>query len=81
MPSCRHCQAPVIYCAYGRVKIQTDLLNTRSQAAIAKLGARREGVLRRHIKREDGTFRDTVVYSVLKDEWPGVKARLLSRLD
>jgi len=66
-------------CAYGRVKIQTDLLNTRSQAAIAKLGARREGVLRRrHIKREDGTFRDTVVYSILKDEWPGVKARLLN---
>ena len=67
-------------CGYGRVKIQTDALNTRSQAAIAKLGARREGVLRRHIKREDGTFRDSVVYSVLKDEWPQVKARLTSRL-
>jgi N-acetyltransferase len=53
----------------------------RRQVAIAKLGTRREGVLRRHIKREDGTFRDTVVYSVLKDEWPGVKARLLNRLD
>ena len=52
----------------------------RSQAAIAKLGAQREGVLRRHIKREDGTFRDSVVYSVLKDEWPGVKARLMDRL-
>ncbi len=68
-------------CGYGRVKIQTDLLNTRSQAAVAKLGVRREGVLRRHIKREDGIFRDTVVYSILKDEWPGVKARLLNRLD
>jgi RimJ/RimL family protein N-acetyltransferase len=67
-------------CGYGRVKIQTDVLNTRSQAAIAKLGAQREGVLRRHIKREDGTFRDSVVYSVLKDEWPAVKARLTSRL-
>src|ERR1039457_6615175 len=41
---------------------------------IAKLGAQREGVIRRHLKREDGTFRDSVVYSVLKDEWPGVKA-------
>jgi N-acetyltransferase len=67
-------------CGYGRVKIQTDLLNTRSQAAIAKLGARREGVIRRHIKREDGTFRDSVVYSVLKDEWPGVRAGLAARL-
>jgi N-acetyltransferase len=68
-------------CGYGRVKIQTDALNTRSQAAIAKLGAQREGVLRRHLKREDGTFRDTVVFSVLKDEWPAVKAGLNARLD
>jgi RimJ/RimL family protein N-acetyltransferase len=68
-------------CGYGRVKIQTDVLNTRSQAAIAKLGAQREGVLRRHIKREDGTFRDTVVFGVLKDEWPAVKAGLTARLD
>ena len=68
-------------CGYGRIKIQTDLLNTRSQAAIAKLGATREGVLRRHMKREDGTFRDTVIYSVLKDEWPDVKTRLLGRLN
>ena len=67
-------------CGYGRIKIQTDLLNTRSQAAIAKLGATREGVLRRHMKREDGTFRDTVIYSVLKDEWPAIKTRLLLRL-
>jgi N-acetyltransferase len=68
-------------CGYGRVKIQTDRLNTRSQAAIAKLGAQREGVLRRDKKREDGTFRDTVVFSVLAEEWPGVRAGLMSRLD
>jgi RimJ/RimL family protein N-acetyltransferase len=67
-------------CGYGRVKIQTDALNTRSQAAIAKLGAQREGVVRRHIRREDGTFRDSVVYSVLKDEWPDVRARLAGRV-
>lgn len=67
-------------CGLGRVKIQTDRLNTRSQAAIARLGAAREGVLRRHMKREDGSFRDTVVYSILKDEWPEVKSRLLERL-
>jgi N-acetyltransferase len=65
---------------FGRVKIQTDRLNTRSQAAIARLGAVREGVLRRHVKREDGSFRDTVVYSVLKSEWPEVRTHLLERL-
>jgi RimJ/RimL family protein N-acetyltransferase len=66
-------------CGYGRVKIQTDRLNTRSQAAIAKLGAHREGVLRRDRKREDGTFRDTVVFSVLADEWPSVRDGLRER--
>jgi RimJ/RimL family protein N-acetyltransferase len=67
-------------CGFNRVKIQTDLVNERSQAAIARLGAVREGVLRRHIKRPDGTWRDTVVYSVLRDEWPAVRAGLLDRL-
>jgi len=67
-------------CGFGRVKIQTDALNTHSQAAIAKLGARREGVLRRHLRREDGTFRDTVVYSILADEWPDVREALRARL-
>ena len=65
---------------YGRVKIQTDLLNTRSQAAIAKLGATREGVLRRHVPREDGTFRDTVVFSITMDDWPTVKQGLQARI-
>jgi RimJ/RimL family protein N-acetyltransferase len=67
-------------CGFGRVKIQTDALNTHSQAAIAKLGARREGVLRRHMRREDGTFRDTVVFSILADEWPDVRDGLRARL-
>ena len=67
-------------CGFGRVKIQTDALNTHSQAAIAKLGAQREGVLRRHLRREDGTFRDTVVYSILADEWPDVRDGLRARL-
>lgn len=66
-------------CGLGRVKIQTDILNTRSQAAIAKLGAVREGVLRRDQPREDGSWRDTVVFSVLADEWPTVKAGLEAR--
>jgi N-acetyltransferase len=67
-------------CGFGRVKLQTDLVNTRSQAAIAKLGATREGVLRRHIRRADGSWRDTVVYSILRDEWPVVRAGLERRL-
>jgi RimJ/RimL family protein N-acetyltransferase len=68
-------------CGFGRVKIQTDLLNTRSQEAIARLGARREGVLRREQRREDGTFRDTVVFSILMDEWAAVRAGLTARLE
>jgi RimJ/RimL family protein N-acetyltransferase len=67
-------------CGFGRVKIQTDLVNTRSQAAIAKLGATREGVLRRHMKRADGSRRDTVVFSVIVDEWTAVKVGLQARL-
>lgn len=73
----RHCFEE---CGYGRVKIQTDLLNTHSQAAILKLGATREGVMRRDMKREDGSFRDSVVFSILMQEWPQVKAALLARL-
>lgn len=67
-------------CRFGRVKIQTDVLNTRSQSAIARLGAAREGVLRRHQARADFTFRDTVVFSILRDEWPAVRAGLRDRL-
>ncbi|GAA1575768.1 GNAT family protein [Kribbella sancticallisti] len=68
------------YCGFGRVKIQTGLTNTRSQAAIAKLGATREGVLRRHKRLPDGSFRDTVVFSILADEWPDVRKRLQARI-
>lgn len=67
-------------CGFGRVKLQTDLLNERSQAAIAGLGATREGVLRRHQRRADGTFRDTVVFSILATELPDVEQRLRARL-
>lgn len=65
---------------FGRVKIQCDAINERSAAAIAKLGATREGVLRRHIRRADGSFRDTIVFSILRDEWPAVAARLRARI-
>ncbi|MFD3405871.1 GNAT family N-acetyltransferase [Kribbella sp. NPDC058693] len=68
-------------CGFGRVKIQTGSKNTRSQAAIAKLGATREGVLRRHQLMADGSFRDTVVFSILADEWPDVRKRLEARIN
>jgi RimJ/RimL family protein N-acetyltransferase len=66
---------------FGRVKIQADAVNARSRAAIEKLGARFEGIARRHKRRADGTWRDTAVYSVLIDEWPAVRAALEERVE
>lgn len=63
-----------------RVQFKTDLNNVHSQRAIEKLGARREGVLRRYQTRSNGFIRDTVMYSILDDEWPAVKAGLEGRL-
>jgi N-acetyltransferase len=63
-----------------RVQFKTDANNLHSQRAIEKLGARREGVLRRYQVRADGTARDTVMYSVTAEEWPAVKAGLEARL-
>lgn len=62
------------------VGLRTDNLNIRSQRAIEALGARRDGVLRHHRARRDGTVRDTVMYSILAAEWPDVKNHLALRL-
>lgn len=59
-----------------RVVWHTDILNTRSQAAIERLGATKEGILRHHKIRRDGSWRDTVQYSMLAEEWPAAKDRL-----
>jgi RimJ/RimL family protein N-acetyltransferase len=59
-----------------RVQLKTDLRNIQSQTAIARLGAVREGVLRKHRLVRDGYIRDTVMFSIIADEWPSVKARL-----
>src|SRR5262249_28365642 len=56
-----------------RVQLKTDLRNVQSQRAIEKLGAVREGVLRTHMIRPDGYVRDTVMYSVIAEEWPQVR--------
>lgn len=65
---------------FGRVQLKTDVLNVRSQAAIERLGAVTEGVLRRYQRRADDSMRDTVMFSVIAEEWPRVKAGLLARV-
>jgi N-acetyltransferase len=60
---------------------RTDNFNHASQRAIERLGARKDGVLRGHALRRDGTIRDTVMYSLAAGEWPEVKAQLLYLLD
>lgn len=59
-----------------RVELKTDARNERSRRAIERIGAREEGVLRKHMLLWDGRIRDTVYYSLLDDEWPAVKRRL-----
>ena len=63
-----------------RVSFRTDIRNERSQRAIERLGAVREGVHRHEMRRRDGSWRDSVHYSILRSEWPEAKQRLLKRL-
>jgi N-acetyltransferase len=65
---------------YKRVEFKTDARNARSRAAIAKLGAKEEGVFRSHMWMPDGSRRDTVYFSVTDAEWTAVKAGLEARL-
>lgn len=62
------------------VGLRTDNFNFRSQAAIAALGAKRDGVLRHHALRKDGSVRDSVMFSILAAEWPDVERHLVQRL-
>ena len=62
------------------VGLRTDNFNVRSQRAIEALGAKKDGVIRHHAARRDGTVRDTVIYSILATEWPDVKRHLELRL-
>ena len=64
-----------------RVQFKTDLRNVRSQKAIERLGAKREGVLRNHMILPDGKYRDSVFYSILDVEWLDIKKRLEEKLD
>jgi RimJ/RimL family protein N-acetyltransferase len=62
------------------VQLRTDWLNLRSRAAIERLGAKMDGVLRGHLVMPDGHIRDSAVYSIVASEWPGVRANLDHRL-
>jgi RimJ/RimL family protein N-acetyltransferase len=59
-----------------RVELKTNALNKKSRAAILRIGAKEEGILRKHAINDNGTVRDTVYFSIIDDEWPAVKERL-----
>lgn len=63
----------------NRVEFTVDSVNEHSQKAMQKIGAIREGILRQAIRRADGSYRDTVVFSILADDWPGVAQKLVHR--
>ena len=63
-----------------RVELKTDVLNEKSRRAISRLGAKEEGILRRHQITDAGRFRDTVYFSIIDSEWKTVKADLNEKL-
>lgn len=63
------------------VELRTHARNAASRAAIERLGAQQDGLLRHHLFMPDGSLRDTVVYSILAGEWPSLRARLVARLE
>lgn len=67
-------------CRCIRVEFKTDALNTQSRNALLRIGAREEGVLRKHMITESGRLRDSVYFSILEEEWPAVKATLGKKL-
>jgi RimJ/RimL family protein N-acetyltransferase len=66
---------------FNRVELLTDVLNQASRNAITRLGATQEGILRNHMVMRDGRVRDSVMYSIIRSEWPEVKQRLTSKLN
>ena len=63
-----------------RVELITDVLNEQSRAAILRLGAKQEGILRRHMIMPDGRIRDSVIFSIIAEEWPEMKVQLAMKL-
>jgi RimJ/RimL family protein N-acetyltransferase len=64
----------------NRIELITDVLNQQSRAAILRLGAKEEGTLRNHLIMPNGRVRDSVCFSIIIEEWPEVKTRLISKL-
>ncbi|MEV0945419.1 GNAT family protein [Rhodococcus sp. NPDC049939] len=64
----------------ARAEFNVDDLNVRSRRAVTALGASEDGALRRHARRRDGTWRTTIVFSVISEEWPSVRAGLVERI-
>lgn len=62
----------------NRIELKTSLLNLKSQGAMLKIGAVKEGILRKHMIAENGTVRDTVYFSFIKDDWPGIRNSIFS---
>lgn len=65
----------------NRIELKTSLFNIKSQGAMLKIGAVKEGILRRHMIAENGTVRDTVYFSFIKEEWPEIKQRIFSEFE
>ncbi len=65
---------------FNRVELLTDVLNTKSRNAIARLGAKEEGTVRSHMIMRDGRIRDSVMFSIVRDEWPSVKQTLEQKM-
>lgn len=61
-----------------RIELKTSSTNERSQLAISKIGATKEGILRKHMINEDGTRRDSVLFSIIDDEWPSIKQNIFA---
>src|SRR5262249_60700993 len=67
-------------CGAERVEFKTDARNAQSRAALAKLGAAFEGVFRRQMRRPNGTMRDNAYFSVIREDWPELRARIEARI-
>ena len=61
-----------------RIELKTSSTNEKSQLAISKIGATKEGILRKHMINEDGTRRDSVLFSIIDDEWPAIKQSIFA---
>jgi len=77
----KHCKFLLLHYCFdnlqlNRVELKTSLLNLRSQKAMLNIGAVKEGVFRRHMINDDGSLRDSVYFSFIKDDWPGIKASI-----